>query len=370
MENLVNKKLFKGIYAGKKVLVTGHTGFKGSWLSLWLHLMGAEVYGISLEPITTPNHIGLLEFPHRSFIQDITDKKALGKILQEIDPDVIFHLAAQPLVRLSYENPVETYATNVMGVVNVLDEARMLKNLKAIIIVTSDKCYDNKEWLWGYRENEAFGGRDPYSSSKGCAEIVTAAYRHSFFNLNDYGINHNILVASVRAGNVIGGGDWASDRIVADMIKGVANDNPLSIRYPNATRPWQHVLEPLSGYLLVGESLLDGNTMAADGWNFGPELESNLAVLELVKESKKYWNKIEYTIDSGVHPHEANFLMLDSTKAKKLLNWKPVWDFHSTTQNTVEWYKEYYEQDKILTYQQLKNYIEIARQKNVIWTRI
>ncbi|RLD45100.1 MAG: CDP-glucose 4,6-dehydratase [Bacteroidetes bacterium] len=369
MENLVEEKLFKGIYFGKKVLVTGHTGFKGSWLSLWLHLMGAEVYGISLEPTTDPNHISLLEFPHKSYIQDISDKNKLGEIMQEIEPEIIFHLAAQPLVRLSYENPVETYQTNVMGTINVLDEARKIYNLKAIVIVTSDKCYDNKEWIWGYRENEAFGGKDPYSSSKGCAEIITAAYRHSFFNPEKFGIDHNVLIASVRAGNVIGGGDWALDRIVTDMIKSTAEEDIFFIRSPKATRPWQHVLEPLSGYLLVGLNLLEGNMHAAEGWNFGPESESNLSVLELVEESKKHWKKIKYTIDHGNHPHEANFLMLDSSKAKKLLGWRPVWSFNRTVRNTVDWYMNYYEQNKILTYEQLNSYIGEARKKEIVWTQ-
>ncbi len=367
MESLVNEKLFKNVYAGKKVLVTGHTGFKGSWLSMWLYLMGADVYGISLEASTNPNHLCLLEFPYKSFILDITDRNLLSSALHEINPDAIFHLAAQPLVRLSYANPIETFETNIMGTVNLLNAARTMNNLKAVVIVTSDKCYDNKEWLWGYRENEAFGGKDPYSSSKGCAEIITAAYRHSFFNLDNYCVSHNVLIASVRAGNVIGGGDWASDRIVTDMIAGAVNDHPIFLRFPNATRPWQHVLEPLSGYLLVGENLLEGNKFAADGWNFGPEVESNITVLELVKESKKYWDKIKYALDGGIHPHEANFLMLDSTKAKKLLNWKSVWDFNKTIQNTVDWYRNYYEHDCILTYQQLKSYIKSAKQEGIVW---
>jgi len=369
MESLVEERLFKGIYFGKKVLVTGHTGFKGSWLSFWLNLMGADVYGISLEPNTVPNHINMLDFQHVSYIQDITDKNALGEIMKAIEPEIIFHLAAQPLVRLSYSNPVDTYQTNVMGTVNVLDEARELKNLKAIVIVTSDKCYDNKEWLWGYRENEPFGGKDPYSSSKGCAEIVTAAYKHSFFNLDMYGIDHKVLIASVRAGNVIGGGDWCFDRIVTDMIRGAVENKPLFIRYPNATRPWQHVLEPLSGYLLVGSNLLAGNINIAEGWNFGPEMDSNLSVLDLVKESQQYWTRIKFEIDKGSHPHEANFLMLDSSKAKKLLGWKPVWDFKNTVQNTIEWYRYYYDLDKVLTLDQLRSYIDEAKRKKIIWTQ-
>jgi len=256
-----------------------------------------------------------------------------------------------------------------MGTVNLLNGARKLNNLKAIVIVTSDKCYDNKEWIWGYRENEAFGGNDPYSSSKGCAEIVTAAYKHSFFNLDKYGIDHNVLVASVRAGNVIGGGDWSLDRIVTDMIKGATENKSIFIRYPNATRPWQHVLEPLSGYLLVGLNLLEGNKMAAEGWNFGPEIESNLSVLDLVKESNKNWDKIKYVIDTENHPHEANFLMLESSKARKLLGWKPVWDFKQTVQNTIEWYKKFYEQDVTLTNQQLLKYISDAHKKEIVWTQ-
>jgi len=366
---MVIDKLFKGEYFGKKVLITGHTGFKGSWLSFWLSLMGADVFGISLEPNTVPNHISLLKYHHITYVQDITDKNALGEIMQSIEPDIIFHLAAQPLVRLSYLNPVETYQTNVMGTVNVLDESRKLKNLKAIIVVTSDKCYDNKEWIWGYRENEALGGKDPYSSSKGCAEIITAAFKHSFFNPEKYNIDHKVLIASVRAGNVIGGGDWCLDRIVTDMMISATEEKPLLIRYPNATRPWQHVLEPLSGYLLVGMNLLEGNKNAAESWNFGPEIDSNLSVLELVKESSKNWEKIKYVIDKGSHPHEANFLMLDSSKARKKLMWKPVWDFKCTVEKTVEWYKNFYDKENIITYQQLLSYISDAVKKEIIWTQ-
>src|SRR3990172_3589879 len=245
MENLEINKLFGGIYKGKKILVTGHTGFKGSWLIYWLQRMGANVFGLALEPSTNPNHLELLNFSYASYIQDINDIDNVKRILTQVDPEIIFHLAAQPLVRLSYEQPYQTYLTNVMGTVNLLEASRNLKNIKVIIVVTSDKCYENKEWIWGYRENDPMGGKDPYSSSKGCAELVTAAFRSSFFN-SEAQSAHGVALASARAGNVIGGGDWAEDRLVPDIVRAFAAGTPAVIRRPDSIRPWQHVLEPLS----------------------------------------------------------------------------------------------------------------------------
>ncbi len=370
MESMEIRTLFGGIYTGRKVLVTGHTGFKGSWLVYWLHQMGAVVHGIALEPPSTPNHISLLDFPLQSVILDITHQEAFEKSILDIQPEIIFHLAAQPLVRLSYEKPYETYLTNIMGTAGVLEAARKSASVKAVVIITSDKCYDNKEWIWGYRENDPMGGHDPYSSSKGCAELVTASYRNSFFHPDAYGNTHNTLIASARAGNVIGGGDWAQDRIIPDMVKAAAENRKLFIRYPDATRPWQHVLEPLSGYLLLGWRLLEGKKEFAKGWNFGPELSSNLPVIELVKRANAVWADIEYEAGTTPQLHEAGALMLDSTMAKKKLLWLPVWDFETTIKKTVDWYRVHYQASGVLTDEDLFSFINDAQLKSAIWTTV
>lgn len=370
MENLEIKDLFGGIYKGKKVLVTGHTGFKGSWLALWLKQMGADVYGLALEPPSQPNHFDLLKLEVKSYIQNICDLPKVKVILEEVNPDIIFHLAAQPIVRLSYQDPVSTYMTNIMGTVNILEASRKLPDLKAIVVITSDKCYDNKEWLWGYRENEAMGGKDPYSSSKGCAELVIAAYRNSFFNAPLNSAGNTVLIASARAGNVIGGGDWAMDRILTDIVTATSKSESVYLRYPAATRPWQFVLEPLSAYLTLGWQLLEGKQEYAGAWNFGPYSENNVSVLELVREAKRIWNKVSYDFDKGEHPHEAGFLMLDSTKASKLLQWQPVWGFATTIEKTILWYKEFYESQKVNSYDVLLEYIIAAQKKNIPWSGI
>jgi len=370
MENMVKTALFNGVYEGKKVFITGHTGFKGSWLAYWLQQLGADVTGLALKPATNPNHYELLNLKCKNIYADIRDKNALINAIQSAKPEIILHLAAQALVRDSYADPVGTYETNVIGTMNLLETARNCPSIRAIVVVTSDKCYENREWLWGYRENEALGGKDPYSSSKACAELVTAAYRHSFFNTAKYGKEHNVLIASVRAGNVIGGGDWASDRIVPDMVKSAAKNEKLLIRNPQATRPWQHVLEPLSGYLLVGQHLLEENVSAAEAWNFGPNVENNIPVLDLVKESQKYWDSIDFTLDSAKDsPHEATFLMLDSAKANKLLHWRPIWNFEETVETSINWYRNYYEKNAISTESDLDSYISKARSINAIWTK-
>ena len=357
--------LFSDIYKEKKVLVTGHTGFKGSWLCLWLQKLGAEVFGMALEPNTEPNHWNLLNLNMESYICDIRNLVEVEKLFQIIKPDIIFHLAAQPIVRVSYENPVDTYTTNVMGTVNILEASRNIHNLKAVIIVTSDKCYENKEWIWGYRENEKMGGSDPYSSSKGCAELVTAAYRYSFFNNG----NNNTLIASVRAGNVIGGGDWAKDRILTDIVLSASQNTSLLIRNPYSTRPWQFVLEPLSGYLCLGEKLLEGNQKFAEAWNFGPNLENNITVKELVLKSIMYWDNIKYEFDTRKHPYESNYLMLDSTKAYKRLSWHPVWDIDTSIKKTIEWYKTYYELGIISSEQILDDYVSDAKKQGLVWSK-
>jgi CDP-glucose 4,6-dehydratase len=362
--------LFGGIYQGKRVLVTGHTGFKGSWLIFWLNRLGAEVHGIALDPPTTPNHISTLHFKYDSIILDITRKEEFDAALRRVSPEIIFHLAAQPLVRISYERPYETYLTNIMGTVNVLDSARNLDSLKAVIIITSDKCYENREWPWGYRENEPMGGKDPYSSSKGCAELVTAAFRHSYFDPGESnGRTSDVLIASARAGNVIGGGDWAQDRIVPDLVKAASVNNTLFIRYPNATRPWQHVLEPLSGYLLLGSRLLEGKREFARAWNFGPDPGSNLPVIDLVKEAIAVWPATRYETIKTPQPHEAGYLMLDSSMARKMLSWNTVWDFKTTIRRTIKWYKDYYEHSRIETVADLNAFVKDAREKSLPWTK-
>ena len=370
MENMEIKNLFKGVYNNKRVVITGHNGFKGSWLTYWLSEMNANVTGISLGVENDElNHSSVLESNYNSVIQDITDRDGITEVILKANPDIIFHLAAQSLVRESYYDPYETYMTNVMGTLNVLDAARTSGNVKAIIIVTSDKCYDNKEWHWGYRENEAMGGKDPYSSSKGCAELLTASYRNSFFNLDTYGKEHNTLLASVRAGNVIGGGDWAKDRIIPDMIKAAFKNENLIIRSPMATRPWQHVLEPLSGYLSIGAELLNKKTSYATGWNFGPENGSNQHVIDIVEKSKKYWNKIKFELDKNSTLHEAQNLMLDSSKAKRELKWFPVWSYITTIEQTIAWYKSFYEEKEIITQKQLYKFINDAKTKKIEWSK-
>ena len=279
--------MFRGVYKGKKVLVTGHTGFKGSWLSLWLIKLGAKVIGYALEPPTNSNHFELLNLDMVSIIGDIRDRDRLNAIFKKYKPEVVFHLAAQPLVRYSYINPVETFETNVMGTINVFEACRITESVKAIVNITSDKCYENKEWIWGYRESDPLGGYDPYSASKGCAELVTSSYRKSFFNPEDYSKKHNTLLASARSGNVIGGGDWGKDRLIPDIVRAISKNEKLYIRNPKATRPWQHVLEPLSGYLFLGQMLLEGKTEFADAWNFGPNEGCHTDVETVVKKIKR-----------------------------------------------------------------------------------
>ncbi len=361
------ESLFGGIYNGKKVFLTGHTGFKGSWLSLWLELMGADVYGYALPAPSEPNHLDILKLKMKSIEGDVRDLAHLEKEMAAIQPDIVFHLAAQALVRPSYVDPVGTFSTNVMGTLHVYEAARKAPSVKAIVNVTSDKCYENKEWIWGYRENDPMGGFDPYSASKGCSELLTSSYRNSFFNINEYKKSHDVLLGSGRAGNVIGGGDWAVDRLIPDIVKAAAKNESVSIRYPKATRPWQHVLEPLSGYLTLGWRLLEGKKEYADGWNFGPDTGSNLPVEEVVRISKTHWSAVEASY--GQHPseHEANLLMLDCSKANKVMKWKPVWDINDTMAKTIGWYKNYYGSGKIDTADNINDYINTAAKKKIVW---
>jgi CDP-glucose 4,6-dehydratase len=349
---------FNFIYKGRKVFLTGHTGFKGSWLALWLHRMGAEVIGYSLEAPSKPSHWGLLQLPIHSVIGDIRDASNLEKAMAAAQPDIVFHLAAQPLVRLSYSDPVGTYSTNVMGTLNVLEACRKTSSVKAIVVITTDKCYENKEWVYGYRENDPMGGYDPYSSSKGCAEILVSSYRNSFFNVKDYNKTHTVLLASARAGNVIGGGDWADDRLVPDVIKAAAVGKTVTIRSPQATRPWQHVLEPLSGYLMLGQKLLEGKSEFAEGWNFGPTDEGNLSVMQVLSSMQQHWDAIQFKVDAqAANLHEANLLKLDCSKAHAKLSWKAKWNNEETFERTVNWYREFYVNGKCISVEDLDAYV-------------
>ena len=359
--------LFDGIYKDKTVLVTGHTGFKGSWLVYWLKQMGANVIGYSLSAPTTPNHFELLYLDIVSIMGDIRDLEKLDHTFATYKPDIVFHLAAQALVRPSYANPIETYETNVMGTLKVFEACRK-NQVKAIVNITSDKAYENKEWVWGYRENDPMGGYDPYSSSKGCADLLANSYRNSYFNICEYKKSHQTLLATCRAGNVIGGGDWAQDRLMSDIMISVSHGKKVSIRNPKATRPWQHVLEPLSGYLQVGQKLLEEKVEFSEAWNFGPSDEGSICVEEVVLHVKQHWDKIDYEISRDPNqPHEANLLKLDCSKAHIKLHWKDVWESKTTFEKTVKWYKTFYEDNTILTQQDLESYIKDATCKKIEW---
>ncbi|WP_019635701.1 CDP-glucose 4,6-dehydratase [Paenibacillus fonticola] len=324
-------------WKGKKVFLTGHTGFKGSWLCLWLSTMGVEVTGYSLEPSSNPNLYELCQIDqliHRSIIADVKDGDSLSKAIMDFQPEIVIHMAAQPLVRESYKDPVETYATNVMGTVNLLEAVRRCSSVSVVVNVTTDKCYENKEWVWGYRENEPLGGYDPYSSSKACSELVTSAYRSSFLNKNSI---HAVSVATARAGNVIGGGDWAKDRLVPDSIQALLSNQPIKIRNPHSIRPWQHVLEPLGGYLLLAQNLFQYGEKYASAYNFGPHDEDAKPVEWIVKKICDKWGRgATYEIDSSPQPHEAHYLKLDCSKAISELNWFPRWNLETAIDKIIE----------------------------------
>lgn len=363
------KQLYGNIYKNKTVLVTGHTGFKGSWLSYWLSEMGAKVIGYSLEPETRPNHISMLDHDLISVIGDIRDQEKLDNTFSQYKPDIVFHLAAQALVRKSYRDPIETYDTNVMGTLKVFEACRK-NNIKAIVNITSDKVYENKEWTWAYRENDRIGGFDPYSSSKGCVELLTSSYQNSYFNLSKYKKDHYTLIATCRAGNVIGGGDWAEDRLIVDLIKSSARNEKLLIRSPHAVRPWQHVLDPLSGYLSIGKKLFEEDKSFATSWNFGPSDTKGATVQDVVTKMKTYWDKLDYGISTDSNqPHEANLLRLDSSKAQIKLNWKGVWPYEKALKKTAAWYQSYYEQDHVLTKDDLLSYISDAKSQGLEWAQ-
>ncbi len=337
LEDLVAKSEF---WKGKKVLVTGHTGFKGSWLSLWLQAMGAEVSGIALSPPTQPSLFEEASVADgmTSFIGDIRDQEIVRDVFSKTEPEVVFHLAAQPLVRYSYQDPVETYGTNVMGTLHILEAIKEVGSVRAAVMVTTDKCYENKEWEWGYRENEPMGGYDPYSSSKGCAELLISSYRNSFFPEDSYS-THRTAIASGRAGNVIGGGDWAMDRLIPDIIRGFQAQEEVYIRNPNAIRPWQHVLEPLMGYLQLAEKLFENGIPYTDGWNFGPHDADAKPVEWIVRQMAAEWPQdVKWKVDAGEHPHEATYLKLDCSKAKQRLQWEPRWNLSKALKMIVRWH--------------------------------
>lgn len=339
-----NMEIEKGIvnssfWKNKRVFLTGHSGFKGSWISLWLQSMGADVKGYSLKPNTTPNLFTEASVGDSmdSEIGDIRNLKQISKSMFDFNPDILIHMAAQPLVRLSYQEPVDTYTTNVIGTVNVLEAARNCKNLKAIVSVTTDKCYENREWDWGYRETDPMGGHDPYSSSKGCAELVTSAYRRSFFNGED-----TASLATARAGNVIGGGDWSDDRLIPDILKSFGNSEPVVIRNPLSTRPWQHVLEPIAGYLMLAENLYTYGDNFAEGWNFGPKEEGCKPVDWILDKMVINWGaNASWELDKNNNPHEARFLKLDCSKAANRLKWQPKWELQQTLKMIVNWHRSY-----------------------------
>jgi len=321
---------------GKRVLITGHTGFKGGWLSLWLQSMGAVLRGVALAPPTEPALFGVARVAEgmEHCVTDIRTFSAVKMQMDEFQPEIVIHMAAQPLVRLSYSQPIETYATNVMGTLHVLEAARHVGSVKSIVNITTDKCYENREWVWGYREDEPMGGYDPYANSKGCAELVSSAYRRSF--LKDVGI----AMATARAGNVIGGGDWAQDRLVPDILRALQNKEPILIRNPRAIRPWQHVLEPLSGYLLLAERLYTHGQADAEGWNFGPRDEDARPVQWIVEHLCDDWGHgASWMLQPGDHPHEANVLKLDISKARQRLQWAPRWSLETALKHITEWHQ-------------------------------
>lgn len=328
----------RNFWQEKTVFITGHTGFKGAWLSIWLSLLGAKVTGYALQPPTEPSLYELCNVGQKiiSIYGDVRDREFLEKSVLANKPEIIIHMAAQPLVRESYKFPVDTYDVNVMGTINLLEAVRQCKSVRAVVNVTTDKCYDNREWLWGYRENESLGGFDPYSSSKACSELVTAAYRSSYFPSRDYE-NHRVAIATARAGNVIGGGDWAIDRLIPDCVRAILKGENIMIRNPQAIRPWQHVLDPLKGYLLLAQKLYESESDFAEAWNFGPDDNDAKSVEWVVNKMCELWGTGSYVLDDRLQVHEAHYLKLDCSKARLRLGWEPRWNITMALEKTYEW---------------------------------
>ena len=356
---------FDRTYEERPVFITGHTGFKGSWLCQWLQSLGALVTGFSREPDTHPAHYHLLDWPRlTSNIGDVADAARLRSDLSEANPEIVFHLAAQPLVRRSYREPVETFGSNVTGTVHLLEACRQIEGLKAIIVVTSDKVYENKESSIGYDEGARLAGHDPYSCSKACTELIVDCYRRSFFSQPGAP-----LLASVRAGNIIGGGDWSEDRLVPDAVRAAVGDQQLVIRSPKSVRPWQHVLEPLAGYLQLGQRLLAGEHSFAQAWNFGPDEQSHVTVAEMVEEFRIHWPKLTWTSPAqSTGPHETSLLKLNSSKARNQLHWHPIWNWQAAIKQTADWYRAHAEQSRVVTLSNIDEYVAQAREAKCPWT--
>ncbi len=359
---------FADIFRGRKILITGHTGFKGSWLALWLTQLGAEVSGIALPPDTAPSHWNLLKLPVSSHIADINDADTIKKLLQQSQPELVLHLAAQPLVRSSYQDPILSWQTNVVGTANVLDACRYQESVRAIVVITTDKVYENSNAGKDFTESDPLGGYDPYSASKAACELVVQSYRRSFF------AEKKVLLASARAGNVIGGGDWAKDRLIPDIVRAMQSNSStqssqslLAIRYPHAIRPWQHVLDSLSGYLCLAHRLLLHETDKATAWNFGPNPEHCRSVSDVLSQMKLHWPELEWFEDSMAHVHEAERLTLDSSAAQSQLGWKTVWGFEDTARHTAEWYQRFYLHQQVNSRQQLEMYLRSAQTNNSLW---
>lgn len=361
MENMV-EECFGGAFSGKRVLITGHNGFKGSWLTCWLQKLGAQVYGISKKPDSEPSHWQLLKLSISQWCADVNDFELIKKIVNKIEPEIVFHLAAQPLVRKSYVEPIHTWHNNVMGSVNVLEACKQQQSVKAIVVVTTDKVYQNLEKGIAFEEDNPLGGFDPYSASKAACELVIQSYRNSFFD-NDSAP----LLASARCGNVLGGGDWAADRLVPDIVRACHCHELLKIRSPAAVRPWQHVLDSLSAYLTLGAALLSRRKSAATGWNFGPDENDRMTTLELLGLLKRHWPELHWQDDTDVVFHEAKLLSLNTEKAKRELNWEPVWNVYSTAEATANWYKAFYKSNEILTSLQIQDYVRSAKSKGLQW---
>ncbi|WP_293501750.1 CDP-glucose 4,6-dehydratase [Roseateles sp.] len=363
----MSQPLFAGVYEGRRVLVTGHTGFKGSWLALWLRQLDAQVCGLALPPATEPSHHALLNLGIEEAFVDLRDADGVRRTVQALAPDIVFHLAAQPLVRRSYAEPAGTLATNVMGLVHLFEAVRATPSVRAVVNVTTDKCYANRHQAQGYTEDDALGGHDPYSASKACAEIVSASYRASFLS-NDDSRGHPVLLATARAGNVIGGGDWSEDRLIPDLVRAALAAEPARIRHPGSTRPWQHVLEPLAGYLLLGQQLLQGRGEQAQAWNFGPDEAGHLSVGEVVSGFSAHWPSLRHELGGqDATRHEAALLHLDCGKARARLGWRPVWDAPTSLARTARWYRAWHERGERLSQADLDAYVEDARRHGLAW---